>query len=273
MFVPTGYPDCPERVFWWDQLEQAITNTERTQLDTAPGSLSLETPAERRAAYFRILGYLKSLPSSQVLSRTEEICAELDVAPPRSGVLGWEELRQLSREGVTLGAHSRNHPLMSSITREEAHREVLGAQEDLEREIGTTLPIFAYPDGRFNEAVVEVLREMDYQLAFTTRRGTNDLRKTDPLRLRRINISRDATLPILRARLIHSSVYLNRWRPLFDAQPVPAASEAVGPSRPALLSTGRSLWKRRQRRFPTQAIFAVAGTGGIGCRFFEGATL
>jgi peptidoglycan/xylan/chitin deacetylase (PgdA/CDA1 family) len=91
---------------------------------------------------------------------------------------------------------------MNRISPEEAREEVVGSLRDLEREIGSVLPIFAYPSGGFNDAVVRVLEQAGVKLAFTTRRGINDLCRPDPLRLRRINVGQRTTLAALRAQLL-----------------------------------------------------------------------
>ncbi len=219
LFVPTAFPDRRDGIFWWDRLEHAFRCTpSRDPLETPVGHLPLGTVMDREKAFSRMKSFLKTLRYREALERAHQICDELQAPPPEPSVLGWDALRRLAAEGVTLGAHSRTHPFMNSVTAQEAEIEVVGSLRDLEKEIGTVLPIFAYPDGRYNDVAIEVLRRAGFVLAFMTRRGSNDLSHADPLRIRRINISQNADVPILRASFIHSSVYLNRWRRVFDRQ-------------------------------------------------------
>ena len=60
-----------------------------------------------------------------------------------------------------------------------------------------------------NKATVDALRGSGIELAFTTRRGVNDLTTADPLRLRRINIGQRTTLNLLRAQLVPQARLLN----------------------------------------------------------------
>jgi peptidoglycan/xylan/chitin deacetylase (PgdA/CDA1 family) len=215
MFVPTGFPDQADQVFWWDRLNFAFNNTtRRDSIQTPVGELSLATEQQRHQAFLRLKNKMRSMPHSELLAWTYQLCRELDTHRPESEVLSWDELRRLAEEGVTLGAHSQSHAFMDQLTRREVETEAKGSLKDLEREIGPTLPIFAYPSGRFGEDTVQVLRQAGFVLAFTTIRGVNDLHNADPLRLRRINIGRKATLPVLRARLLHSAWLLNQLRPL-----------------------------------------------------------
>jgi len=210
LFVPTAFPDQPTRTFWWDRLFHALYSTSCTYLETAaPGRIPLETPQDRRRAYKQLRAYVKSLEHDRAMEWVEQTCAELGVSPVPGNVLGWDALRQLAQEGVTLGAHTQTHFLMNRVSPERAMAEAVGSRRDLEREIGKALPIFAYPSGGFNDEVVAGLKREGFVLAFTTNRGLNDLRTVDPLRLRRINVGRLAPLAAIRAQLLPSTRYLN----------------------------------------------------------------
>ncbi|MGH7457229.1 MAG: polysaccharide deacetylase family protein, partial [bacterium] len=126
--------------------------------------------------------------------------------------LGWEELRQLAKAGVTLGAHTQTHPIMTQIAPAEIRREISGSQKALQREIGAALPIFCYPSGSHDDTVVDILKEEGFVVAFSTLDGHNDLRSADLLRLRRTNITKRTTSLIFRFRLSRLGAHLDRWR-------------------------------------------------------------
>lgn len=210
LFVATAFPDQPERHFWWDRLYQAIRNSEQEALATPLGTLSL-APKERRNSFRKLRDYVKSLPHGAAMREVEEISARLGAPAAPHRVLGWEALRQLAREGVTVAPHSHTHPMLNRVTPEEAAAEALLSWQTLEREVGPTLPIFAYPSGGASADVVHSLAAAGFQLAFTTVRGINDLRGVHPLQLRRINVGRRTTLPLLHAQLLSCTIFLNRW--------------------------------------------------------------
>jgi len=202
LFVPTGYPDRPERVFWWDRLYRGFqAAVDRRELDTPIGRFSLSTPARRRRVCDRLIGYVKTLPHHAAMDFVSCVCEELGTASTENHVLSWNDLRRLAGEGVTLGAHSRTHPLMNRTSVLEAEVEAAGSLRDLRREIGQVPPIFAYPAGGLDSGVVRALKREGFSLAFTTHCAINDMQTADPLRLGRINVSRRTTLGILRARL------------------------------------------------------------------------
>lgn len=215
LFVPTAFPDHKEKVFWWDKLENAVTHSHQIDLLQTPfGPLPIGTVDQRTLAYKRLRQYVKSLPHEQALSFVDQVCQDLSSVFPPSKVMTWDALRRLAGEGVTLGAHTQTHPLMNRISLREACEEVIGSMKDLQREIGATSPVFAYPDGQYTQEVVQVVKDAGIQLAFTTQPGTNDMSSSDHLRMRRNNLDRRANQPMLRAKLLQATVYLDRFRPV-----------------------------------------------------------
>ena len=214
LFVPTGYPDHPERAFWWDRLHRAFCASTQKRVELAPvGWLDLHSPQALHESLKRAQNYVKTLPHNAALQFVGEVCARLDgQVAPRKSVLSWNELRELQREGVTMGAHTVTHPIMTQLATEQVRVEITESQRELQRELGKTLPIFCYPSGGHDDAVVALLREEGFQLAFTTLDGQNDLRRVDPLRLRRTNITRRTSPALLRVRLMRWATYVDAWR-------------------------------------------------------------
>ncbi len=203
LFVPTGYPDRPERTFWWDRLHHALSATGRTdRIDTPAGRLSLGTPTARRAAFKALRDHLKGIRDSEARAVVDGLAEELDAPPPVHAILGWDELRRLAGEGVTMAPHTRTHAFLDQIPAGQVREEVAGSRDDLERELGAAPPAFAFPAGQHSDESVEILREEDFELAFTTGRGVNDLRRPDWLRLQRINVGGRSTLPVIRAQML-----------------------------------------------------------------------
>ncbi len=202
LFVPTAFPDHPECTFWWDRLFQAIAMATAGRVETPLGSSPLTTHAERSQCFRRLRDGIKEMPHRIAMELVDRICRELGNGHPAPGVLSWSELRSLAGEGVALGAHTRSHPVVNQISLEEIRSEVSGSIEDLKRQVGSALPIFAYPSGRYNDQAVRVVAEAAIVLAFTTDRGVNDLRHSDRLRLRRIQVGSCTSRALLRSQLL-----------------------------------------------------------------------
>lgn len=219
LFVPTAFPDRAGRGFWWDRLWHAVSTTTLDAVPTTPaGSLVLNSPAARAASMRALQIWLKGRPHEEAMAEVERIVGNLGggtaaaaVAGPTNeadspSVLGWTALRQLAADGVTLAPHTRHHPLLDRVPLTTAIAEIEGARDDLEREIGPTLPVLAYPSGAHGGDAVEAARRAGVVLAVTTERGGNDLRHADLLRIRRINVGRRTRSPLVRAQLLWASV-------------------------------------------------------------------
>ena len=214
LFVPTAYPDRPDRAFWWDRLYRCCTNPARPKLVLpGQGPLLLRTREERELALRAAATLVKGHPHDHAMALVEEICDQLgedDTDLP--GVLGWDELRLLSRDGVSLCPHTQWHPLLTRVSPARARTEISASMTDLRRELDDVLPAFAYPDGAHDDESVEVVRQEGFTLAFTQLDGHNDPRRTDPLRLCRTNITPRTNLRILRLRLQTWFSHIDRWR-------------------------------------------------------------
>jgi peptidoglycan/xylan/chitin deacetylase (PgdA/CDA1 family) len=203
LFVPTAFPGCPDRAFWWDRLYRAFARARSEQaLASSLGRLKLRTPADRERSFRKVRDRVKELPHREAMELVGRVCRALDPSPEVGAVLGWDELRALASEGVSLCAHTRTHPLLDRITPDEVRAEVEGSLADLRREVGAVQPALAYPGGHYDRTALRVVRELGIEAAFTTHRGLNDLRRADPLQLRRVPVGRETSDSLLRAQLL-----------------------------------------------------------------------
>jgi peptidoglycan/xylan/chitin deacetylase (PgdA/CDA1 family) len=210
LFVPTAFPGDPSRAFWWDRLWSALGTED--EVSTPLGDLPVRTPAERLSAYRRLRGHLKSHPHERAMAIVDDLCRGSGAEPRPRSVLGWDELRRLAGEGVAIGSHSRTHPLLDKVTQAEAGAEIRESLRDLERELGPTPRVFAYPGGGVNRGVASVLEEEGVELAFLASRGLNDLSRPEWLRLRRINVGRSSGLTGIRLQLLPLWARIQRIR-------------------------------------------------------------
>ena len=81
----------------------------------------------------------------------------------------WDELRELQQAGMTIGAHSRTHPEMTKKGVSLAN-EVDGSRADIQKNLGTTPDLFAYPYGDWDERVASAVRAAGFRAA----RGMGD---------------------------------------------------------------------------------------------------
>jgi peptidoglycan/xylan/chitin deacetylase (PgdA/CDA1 family) len=115
---------------------------------------------------------------------------EFDVAKklePVNRLLGWNEIDQMSRYGITFGAHTLNHTSLTDITLPEARYEIENCKLVLEEHLKTPTEAFAYPYGHYNSQLEEIVRESGYTIAVTSDQGLVTY-GSDPYAIKRVRI-------------------------------------------------------------------------------------
>jgi len=214
LFVPTAYPGNSQLSFWWDRLYSSVIQTSKTNIQsTGYGRLCLETRKDRLNSLGTFQKYLKTLTHDDAMLAVDEICSKLNYnSDGIKSTMSWDELRKLAKEGVALGAHTRNHIILTQVSQKKVRDEIRGSLEDLKRETGEVLPIFSYPNGNYNRSIVQIAKEEGVVVSFGTRDGHNNLNRSDLMRLRRTNITRKTSPIIFSLRLLKIFSYFDIWR-------------------------------------------------------------
>lgn len=119
---------------------------------------------------FRIMSLLlNSLPREE----TEKIidALESNVSYDRELLdeirpLTWDMITTMSREGATIGSHTKSHVLLTSENPDVTRRELCESKQALEVKLQKPINHLAYPDGRFSPAVVEAANQAGYQYGY-----------------------------------------------------------------------------------------------------------
>ena len=87
-------------------------------------------------------------------------------------LMTWAQAKELRRDGLEFGAHTRTHASLPGLPPEELADEVEGSRRDLEERLG---PVghFAYPYGRLDEASVRAAEEAGFASACGIEEGRN----------------------------------------------------------------------------------------------------
>jgi peptidoglycan/xylan/chitin deacetylase (PgdA/CDA1 family) len=118
-------------------------------------------------------------------------------------LLNIAELKQLAESGMSIGAHTLSHPVLSLCSEEEARREIQESKINLERALGCPVWAFAYPFGNpstMGERELRLAREAGFSCAFLNVEhwGTE---RSNPFALPRTHVTFDTTLPEFAAHL------------------------------------------------------------------------
>ena len=78
--------------------------------------------------------------------------------------LNWNQIRELKKEGVSIGAHSHSHYHMSDLTIDEVRNEIEISNNIFLKELGEIPSLFAFPYGETNEKIINLLKEYKFKV-------------------------------------------------------------------------------------------------------------
>lgn len=89
----------------------------------------------------------------------------------QSGYMSWDQIRELVRAGVSIGAHSHSHAHFPALSPEQQKADLLTMQEAFQRELGFVPRLFAYPYGEADGPSMALLKDLGYRAAFGQQSG------------------------------------------------------------------------------------------------------
>lgn len=105
--------------------------------------------------------------------------------------LSWDDIRDMQKNGISVGSHTVNHLWLPSLDSEKLKYELVESKRILEKNTGQPVLYLAYPLGAYDENVKKAAQEAGYALACGTNPG-KDSRWDDVFAIKRIRISRTA---------------------------------------------------------------------------------
>ncbi len=112
---------------------------------------------------------------------------------PRRDILSHAQLMELKREGICIGSHTLTHPRLPELDVGQLTDELRDSRLRLEEQLGDTVDYFAYPYGLYNTETRDMVEELGYRAACSTRSGFNRSH-SDRYALKRIEIYGSDTL-------------------------------------------------------------------------------
>jgi len=153
------------------------------------GRHALPDDAARVRAIASMLPVLKYLPQADRVRRATAIAERVGAELPDDLMMTEDQVRHLHREGVGIGAHTVNHPILANVDESTARREIEQSRGRLEEMIGAPVTTFAYPNGGpardYTARDVALAREAGFELAVSTAWGAATA-AADPFQIPRI---------------------------------------------------------------------------------------
>jgi peptidoglycan/xylan/chitin deacetylase (PgdA/CDA1 family) len=87
----------------------------------------------------------------------------------------WDQLRAVSRGGITVASHGHSHRSLARLDPATAERDVLSARALLLEQLNVDNPFFAFPFGTrkdFSQPLADMLSSHGYRFCFTSIHGS-----------------------------------------------------------------------------------------------------
>jgi peptidoglycan/xylan/chitin deacetylase (PgdA/CDA1 family) len=175
-FVATGFLDGGR--MWNDTVIESIRLTRlpvlhlQSVLGPGLGDVPVGSVVEKQAAIDAVIGQLKYRPLAERMLLTERIAELAEVVPPTDLMMRSDEVRGMRKAGMQVGAHTVSHPILATLDRAEAVREIGESKRTLESLLGERVGLFAYPNGKpatdYKAESVDVVREAGFDAAVST---------------------------------------------------------------------------------------------------------
>ncbi|WP_443134936.1 polysaccharide deacetylase family protein [Halorhodospira sp. M38] len=189
-FIAVGYLDGG--VMFNDRLIEAFRGVPVGPLDLSAVDLGqrvlLEGDADRLRLIGEVIQAVKHLDDDERNERVEALVKGLSGVSVASPMMGRDQLRALVGAGMEVGGHTRNHPILSRVSRTRARAEIGQGREELESILGCPVRLFAYPNGHpgrdYGPHHVAMVRACGFEAAVSMVAGVSG-RRTDPYQLAR----------------------------------------------------------------------------------------
>ncbi len=182
IFLTTGSIDNKEAP-WFIKFRFLFMHSQKSCLDIGLGGETTNFPLanahDRRRASDRLMRYLQTCPNEERLRVLNALPTLLEVEPTGNLdmlMLTWEQIREMSRNGIHFGAHTITHPVLSQISTEIMRLEIESSKAVIEEKTGRAVKTFAYPFGRkehYPRNAPAVLKDLGFTCAVTTEPGEN----------------------------------------------------------------------------------------------------
>ena len=194
VFVPTAYIGSG-KMLDHDRFYRYVTKAYsrglslRVPLTKAGLSAGMVSAVCAEVDSFRVYYHLSYLPFAlreRVLRSLDEfMCGPWEEEHNGFSLLDWEMVREMADAGVSFGAHTDNHVVLTLEDEQTIEREISRSKQALEEKLGRPVRHFAYPTGRYNAAARNAVASAGFEAAVTTERRLNR-RGDDLLALGRI---------------------------------------------------------------------------------------
>jgi peptidoglycan/xylan/chitin deacetylase (PgdA/CDA1 family) len=167
-YITAGCVESREPL-WTSRLRYYFMATRRTRLEVEGRTFELEGRPARNTAFAATIARIKSagkVRGREIFGAVEARLGVTDIAPLRRSLMTWDQIAEMGRSGMTIGAHTLTHPNLPGLPPAEAEAEIAGSRALIEERIQGPALHFAYPNGRGVSHYNDVVRDLVVKAGF-----------------------------------------------------------------------------------------------------------
>lgn len=168
-------------LYWYDQVISLLTGKKDievvVEVQEMPCSERFYIPGKatdkrRWKEMDRLLSRLKELPASVRESIVQKLAEKHALKDISIKMLSAGELSRLAEsELVTIGGHTHSHELLDQLSPKVVSQTLLESNAIIRELTGAIPRHFSYPNGNYNQQVMQQVQKAGYKTAVTTQKG------------------------------------------------------------------------------------------------------
>lgn len=177
-FIASGYLNGGR--MWNDTIIEAVRGTQKPELALSAigaGVLPVASVAAKRQAIERLIGLIKYRDPGERDELAAVVADQSGSDLPHDLMMSDTQVRELHEAGMSVGAHTVDHPILRLCDTAEATRQINGSRDYLEELIGDKVTLFAYPNGKpgmdYRPDQARLLEKLGFQAAVSTAPGAS----------------------------------------------------------------------------------------------------
>ena len=192
-FIPTQAIE-ERQLGWWDIFAYLLKTTKRNEIVFEGKTLYPKCQLQEAMHFVLHFIYQNKLEVSVVLKRLMVAC---DVDIPDQDIQGrelmsWGQLKEMSNNGMAIGAHTHSHKVLSSLNIGEQKIEIEKSKIIIEDRLNINVKSMSYPVGsysHFSDDTKKIVLDAGYDLSFSFLTGINAYRSIASMDVKRISVS------------------------------------------------------------------------------------
>lgn len=176
LYAVTDFIDGADWI-WTDKARFILMRTDKAALDFGIGDktfrCTLDDLESRLAAAGRINSELKKLSDDKknevLVEFSTAMNVEIPALPPDEfGPFNWDNAREMEKGGVTIGSHTRSHPILTNVDADRLGAELQTSRSLIQNKLQKEEVHFCYPNGNVSPRERDAVEAAGYASAVTT---------------------------------------------------------------------------------------------------------